>query len=868
MAVPEQTPYKEYTANGITKIFPLEFDVLEQDHLIVLVNDLEPSVGSWSLDALNDTVVFALPPANGANIKIRRDTPVLRTCDYASYDNSFRPDSINDDFDKIILILQEKGYTDKKLINDLANEIYERSLQNSELKNQIETHTLSLNTIHAIQQDETSKRIEGDKSVALNAKEYTDFMVTMNNTNPSIFSGIADNVVITGTGESQQQLNKKTNYFVESIDALPTILFPENGQTVYVQSYYKGLNKGCSYRIFDKDRSDENDGFLCINGWVLQIQNNTVTPEQAGAKGDGETDDYEAFTRLLRGTQVDQSKGLKIQLNKAVYVTTKPIEMYAGTHIKGCGYSNTKILKKTNSKTGITGRTDPFNEPFDYNVDCAIVFAPWNGWYGDISLEDFKIQKDTVNEGDVGYCLYMPFAMQSVLKNIECVGGEYGIWCKDVWMINWIRVTVRAKGGWYIGTGTSHTMHSCWVTNVLQGYSAYRFHSMTYSTMISCGADYIGLEGQPADAVYHFTGSDITLIGCAAEVVHAYNLVRCDFSWVTIVSPSFRYNIHNNYNNNNYRGLFNVTHADSVLKLIGGRIDIYTGNTPTDAIYVHDGSLSYDQVLWSGIKFPNEISVSPGSKINYGNDAAILNLQDFSGKIYQKSRTKNQPSVFEGIYTKGIVGNGGDIDFNNASSYGGFSRNAGSEGYYGAGFSVGSENLVLQMVSDYNSVGLLKFRTSNANSGSLVFSPWWSVLNSGNTTVTADGTIKKASPIVKLFSDHIECNYEAENQNPSFEKVDVGHYLIKNTLGFAKEGWWIEVPTDTNGNRICAVEYQTLENGDIEVKTFKRKFDVETASIIADEENPMDIPDNMNNEQRWIDLRLHESIKEEDVIVD
>ena len=142
MAVPEQTPYKEYTANGITKIFPLEFDVLEQDHLIVLVNDLEPSVGSWSLDALNDTVVFALPPANGANIKIRRDTPVLRTCDYASYDNSFRPDSINDDFDKIILILQEKGYTDKKLINDLANEIYERSLQNSELKNQIETHTL------------------------------------------------------------------------------------------------------------------------------------------------------------------------------------------------------------------------------------------------------------------------------------------------------------------------------------------------------------------------------------------------------------------------------------------------------------------------------------------------------------------------------------------------------------------------------------------------------------------------------------------------------------------------------------------------------------------------------------------------------
>lgn len=52
MAVAEQTPYKEFTANGMTKVFPLEFDVLEQDHLIVLVNDLEPTVGSWSLDVM------------------------------------------------------------------------------------------------------------------------------------------------------------------------------------------------------------------------------------------------------------------------------------------------------------------------------------------------------------------------------------------------------------------------------------------------------------------------------------------------------------------------------------------------------------------------------------------------------------------------------------------------------------------------------------------------------------------------------------------------------------------------------------------------------------------------------------------------
>ncbi|MGS8313038.1 phage tail protein, partial [Acinetobacter baumannii] len=37
------------------------------------------------------------------------------------------------------------------------------------------------------------------------------------------------------------------------------------------------------------------------------------------------------------------------------------------------------------------------------------------------------------------------------------------------------------------------------------------------------------------------------------------------------------------------------------------------------------------------------------------------------------------------------------------------------------------------------------------------------------------------------------------------------------------------------------------------IKTYKRKFDVEKAAIVADLENPLDIP-----EGRWIDIRLHE----------
>ena len=134
--------------------------------------------------------------------------------------------------------------------------------------------------------------------------------------------------------------------------------------------------------------------------------------------------------------------------------------------------------------------------------------------------------------------------------------------------------------------------------------------------------------------------------------------------------------------------------------------------------------------------------------------------------------------------------------------------------------------------------------------------PWAYIYTNLNTTIDSNGSIKAASPVIQLFADKISANEEALEQNPIFEKVGVGHYLIKNTLGFAKEGWWIEVPTDTNGNRICAVEYQTLENGDLELKTFKKKLN-EDGDIVANLDMPIDIPNNANGEPRWIDVRLH-----------
>jgi uncharacterized membrane protein len=150
--------------------------------------------------------------------------------------------------------------------------------------------------------------------------------------------------------------------------------------------------------------------------------------------------------------------------------------------------------------------------------------------------------------------------------------------------------------------------------------------------------------------------------------------------------------------------------------------------------------------------------------------------------------------------------------------------------------------------------------------------PWARVWDTRNTTVDANGFIKKASPIARLsgapekmaddyLDDFALSGYAAVNSEAagvSAERVSVGVYKVTGALGFAEEGWTIEVPQDVNGNRLCFVETATDSDGVITVKISKRRFDIDTATIVAGE--AMDIP-----EGRWIDLRLtmpvHEAVE-------
>lgn len=130
---------------------------------------------------------------------------------------------------------------------------------------------------------------------------------------------------------------------------------------------------------------------------------------------------------------------------------------------------------------------------------------------------------------------------------------------------------------------------------------------------------------------------------------------------------------------------------------------------------------------------------------------------------------------------------------------------------------------------------------------------WWKIYDTGNTTIDGNGYLKTSSPVVRLYADQIECINEAIDQGITFEKLGVGDYLVKNTTGLRISGWYIETPRDSNGNVLVFVEFTELDNKDISVKTFKKKFDIDTASIVADHDKPMDIP-----QDRWIDLRFND----------
>ncbi|HHR5878016.1 TPA: hypothetical protein ACS7W8_001483 [Providencia alcalifaciens] len=153
-----------------------------------------------------------------------------------------------------------------------------------------------------------------------------------------------------------------------------------------------------------------------------------------------------------------------------------------------------------------------------------------------------------------------------------------------------------------------------------------------------------------------------------------------------------------------------------------------------------------------------------------------------------------------------------------------------------------------------------------------VVGSWIEFYTTKNTTKDANGNLKAASPIIKVFSEHIELNDESEGVE--LEKLGTGRYKLKGTLGMNSDASWggihggLVVPNGINNLPLVWADFDVLPDGDIIIETRYRKHTLHprleaqrlmTYPEFLDENNVeredydyCDIPNG-----HWIDVRVN-----------
>ena len=131
-------------------------------------------------------------------------------------------------------------------------------------------------------------------------------------------------------------------------------------------------------------------------------------------------------------------------------------------------------------------------------------------------------------------------------------------------------------------------------------------------------------------------------------------------------------------------------------------------------------------------------------------------------------------------------------------------------------------------------------------------SGWMQIYHTGNTTRASDGTLKAASPIVRLFGDG-SCQLNDESEGCTVTRQAIGEYLIEGCMGMNSDAAWggidggFDIPTDRNKQPLIWLDYEVNADGSVLVKTFHREYPTAPSFArnvlkgVADGE-PVDIP--------------------------
>lgn len=406
---------------------------------------------------------------------------------------------------------------------------------------------------------------------------------------------------------------------------------------------------------------DGNETQHQINTNIKTLTNFYVTPENFYKESDN-GDWWNALQTAI-------FTGKEVRLSAEEYTCSKPLYHRSGCKITGQGAKVSRIVKTTNTKSGLASVQSPDNLGLvNYDVDAVLIAYPdeeAGGYILDCNFSGFSCTKEFGVEGDgkflEGYGYYHPYLAQSMFYDFRGALTEYGMYNINLWMTTWIRCEGQGKAGWVVGGldgdlrrgGTSNTWISCWSISARSGYYAYNFYNITNSNILSCHAEHIGKDGAPCLGVFNIVGCELNVTQFSNEVSHSLKIARIRDSNIKIDGISF-FQFHNKYGGStNY--LIDI--GNSYVELDG--IDstttqafMYSSDTANHPNWL---SAQYNSVVRYGVRnklFPRLTGINSNTGFQLMHDLTSNVKFETQGYIYERANGTNttMPSVTEKMY--------------------------------------------------------------------------------------------------------------------------------------------------------------------------------------------------------------------------
>lgn len=152
-------------------------------------------------------------------------------------------------------------------------------------------------------------------------------------------------------------------------------------------------------------------------------------------------------------------------------------------------------------------------------------------------------------------------------------------------------------------------------------------------------------------------------------------------------------------------------------------------------------------------------------------------------------------------------------------------KSVNSQRAYSASLYFASEDThaIISVAYDSGVVGVLARNTSGSSSTST----FNTLYGTANTTRASDGTLKAASPVVKIFMNG-ECRTNDESEGCTVTRLAVGEYLVEGCEGMNSDAAWggidggFDIPTDRNKQPLIWLDYEVNADGSVLVKTYHR----------------------------------------------